>query len=128
MRLPSGPGYGGKSSPSASRPSFTHCTVRAIIALLEKLAVDLRLPLVIVERLFLPRQVRDCRRMVAALEEPLRRSRREDEELGELQLARTRFDLRHQRLAVALAPEIRMHGERGELARFILGKGIQAGA
>src|SRR5438876_10506657 len=34
MRLPSSPGYGGKSSPSASRPSLMQWTVRAMTCLL----------------------------------------------------------------------------------------------
>ena len=48
--------------------------------------------------------------------------------VGELQLARARLDLVHQRLAVALAPEVRMHGQRRELADLLLGKRVQRGA
>src|SRR5215207_1946502 len=33
MRWPSSPGKGGFSNPGNSRPIFTHCTIRAIIAL-----------------------------------------------------------------------------------------------
>ncbi len=36
MRCPSSPGYGGRSRPSASRPSFTQWTIRAISHLLEQ--------------------------------------------------------------------------------------------
>ena len=42
-----------------------------------------------------------------------------------LQPARARLDLAHQRLAVALAAEIRVHGERGELADLLVGKRVQ---
>jgi hypothetical protein len=31
IRLPSSPGYGGKSSPSASRSSLTHLTILAMV-------------------------------------------------------------------------------------------------
>src|SRR5688572_484217 len=36
MRWPSSPGYGGRARPSASRPSFTQFTIRAILQLLEQ--------------------------------------------------------------------------------------------
>src|SRR5688572_5342666 len=35
MRLPSSFGKGARSSPSASRPSFTHCTIRMDASVLE---------------------------------------------------------------------------------------------
>src|SRR5215471_4258842 len=99
MRLPSSPGYGGKSSPSASRPSFTHFTIRAMTSIpLQRLLVDERFSLVIVERLLLLRQFRDRRRAKAALEEPVRRLRREHEEAFELEAPRALLDLAHQRL------------------------------
>src|SRR6476661_10480814 len=106
MRLPSSPGYGGKSSPSASRPNFTHFTILAIVIPLANLQipdVHQRLALVIVERLLLLRQVGDRAGAIAALDEPVRRLRRQHEERGQLELARPLLDLVHQRLAVAFA-------------------------
>src|SRR5947207_8519585 len=63
IRLPSSPGYGGKLRPSASRPSLTHFTIRAMKRLYEgrgedprflnALQKDLRTAAPVVERLTL---------------------------------------------------------------------------
>ena len=45
-----------------------------------------------------------------------------------LQLARARLDLVHQRLAVAFAPEVGMHGQRGELADLLVRERVERGA
>src|SRR5207248_570347 len=70
MRLPSSPGYGGKSRPSASRPSLTHFTIRAIDRLYA-LQKDLRTAAPVVERLALRRQRGDVAGSKALLEKPM---------------------------------------------------------
>src|SRR6478735_2960174 len=94
----------------------------------ERLAVDLRLALVIVERLLLVREVPDRGRAKAALEEPVRRLGGEHEEACELEAPRALLDLVQQRLAVAFAAEIRVDGERRELADALLGERVERGA
>src|SRR6185503_2727571 len=124
MRLPSSPGYGGKSRPSASRPSFTQFTMRAMAppssdsrrSRRQRLAVDQRLALVIVEGLLLLRQVGDGCAAKAALQEPVGRAGGEHEQARELEPPCARLDLAHQRLAIPYAPEIRVHRQRRELS------------
>ena len=95
--------------------------------LLQRLLIDERLPLVIVERLLLMRQLGDGSGAKTALQEPMRRSGREHEQLLQPQLARALLDFLQQRFAVALALEVGMDGERSELADGFLGKRIERG-
>src|SRR5689334_9424235 len=117
MRLPSSPGYGGKSSPSASRATGARP--------LQILDVNLRLALVIVERLLLLRQVGNRSDAKAALDEPVRGLRRQHEQLRQLELARALLDLAHQRRAVTLAPKIGMDRECRQLAQALGREGVQ---
>src|SRR5262245_1291934 len=71
MRLPSAPGYGGNSMPSASRPSLTHFTILAI-GRLYALQKDLRAALEVIERLLLLGQRLHVRGAESLLEEPVR--------------------------------------------------------
>src|SRR5437868_13892360 len=98
---------------------------RSALVTLERLAVDLRLALVIVERVLLVRAVGDRGGAKAALEEPVRRLGGEHEEAGELEAARALLDLVQQRLAVAVAAEIRVDGQRGELADALLRERVE---
>src|SRR5438477_10118995 len=145
MRLPSSPGYGGKSRPSASRPSLMHWIMRAIgcprkakrksnyrmpdasqcHVLREPLFVDQGAALPVIEIPLARRQSRRIAFGEAALDEPPGSSCRQHEQSDEPQLARPLFDLVHQGLAVPFATEIRMHGERSKLAHFFFWKSIQ---
>src|SRR3954468_13020470 len=88
MRLPSSPGYGGNWRPSASRPSLTHFTIRAI-GRLYALQKHLRTALPVVERLALRRERGDVTGPEPLLEEPVRGVGREREELAQLQRFRS---------------------------------------
>src|SRR6266550_4367228 len=110
MRFPSSPGYGGKSRPSASRPSLMHWIMRAIDCprkaekrgnyrtadtgcLRKLLFVDQRAALPVVEVPLARGQPRWIAFDKAALGEPSRGSRGQHEEPGEPQLPRTLLDL-----------------------------------
>src|SRR5205823_15059721 len=95
---------------------------------LQRLLIDERFPLVIVERLLLMRQLGDGSGAKPALEEPMRRPRRQHEQLGEPQLARSLLDFLHQRFAITFALEVGMNRQRGELAHPLFWKRVERGA
>src|SRR5712691_4792706 len=78
---------------------------------------NLRAPLVVVQLLFFLRQRRYRRLGKTALDEPVRRARREHEELLHPVGARLGLDLPQQALPIALVAMIRPNREAGELAR-----------
>ena len=55
----------------------------------------------------------------------MRGFRGQHEDLRELEPVRTLLDLGHQRLAVPFAPEIRMHGQRGQLADALVEERVE---
>src|ERR1700682_5021649 len=87
MRLPSAPGYGGKSRPSASRPSFTHFTVLSM-AELYSLEKYFRAAPPVIELPAARGQRVDSRGAKALLEEPVRRPRGEREHAPDMQRLR----------------------------------------
>src|SRR5207302_623587 len=113
IRLPSSPGYGGKSSPSASRPSLTHFTIRGIGGLYA-LQKDLRTAPPVVERLALRGQRRDVPGTKALLEKPVRGMRRQREELAQLQRLGALLAGMQQPLAVARVAILGRYREAGE--------------
>src|SRR5688500_4257695 len=127
LRLPSAPGYGGKSSPSASRPSFTHFTILAM-GKLYSLEEHLRAAAPVVERLALFGQRVDRRRAKALLDEPVLGLRREREKLAQLQALRALLARLQQPLAVAGVAVLVGDREAGELRALVVGKGIEGRA
>src|SRR2546426_12543846 len=142
MRLPSSPGYGGKSRPSASRPSLTQWIMRAIgmpcsevgklqlshvvcVSLRQRFLVHEGAPLPVVKVALLPRQPIRIAFDEAALEKPPRCARGKDEQPRELELLRPLFDLVQESLAISSAPEIGMHGEGSQLSGALLGKCVE---
>src|SRR3954462_13687970 len=127
IRLPSSPGYGGNSRPSASRPSLTHFTIRAIDGLYA-LQEHLRPAPPVVERLALRRQRRHFRRSEALLEEPVRRVRGHGEDLAQLLRLGTLFAGSQQPLAVAGVPVVGRYREAGEFGALRVRKRREPGA
>src|SRR5688572_11356014 len=84
--------------------------------------------LVVIELSLLSRQVRYAAFDETALDEPVLRARGEHEDPLQLLFARPRLDLGQQALTRARAAKVRVHGEAGELARSLLGEGIERGA
>src|SRR5437660_12860746 len=124
IRLPSSPGYGGKSSPSASRPSLTHFTIRGIGGLYA-LQKDLRTAPPVVERLALRGQRRDVPGTKALLEKPVRGMRRQREELAQLQRLGALLAGMQQPLAVARAAILGRYRRAGELLALRVGKRVE---
>src|SRR5205085_11843727 len=124
MRLPSSPGYGGNCRPSASRPSLTHFTIRAI-GRLYALQKDLRTAPPVVERLALRRQRVDVPGTEALLEEPVCGVRSEREELAQLERLGTLLAGEQQPLAVAGIAIFGRDREAGEFGTLLVGERIQ---
>src|SRR5438105_3710089 len=124
MRLPSAPGYGGNSSPSASRPSLTHFTVLAI-GELYSLEKHLRAAAPVVQRLPARRQRRDVGGAEALFEEPVRGVRGEREHAADAQRPGTLLAGLEEILAVACVAIALRHRKAGELGALFLLEGIK---
>src|ERR1051325_8155019 len=113
--------------PSASRPSFTHFTIRAMPKLyaLEK---DLRAALPVVERLLLLGQRLDVGGAEALLQEPVRGVGGQREDAPQPETARPLLAGLEQPLAVAFLAIAVGHREAGELGALVVGIRIQRGA
>src|SRR5687768_1599866 len=124
MRLPSAPGKGGWSMPSASRPSLTHFTVLAIRRLyaFEK---HLRPALPVVERLAPRGQRGDIAGAETLLEEPVGGVRGQRENAPDAQAAGTLLAGLQQILPVARVTVALRHGEAGELGALVLLEGVE---
>src|SRR5688572_26435800 len=124
MRLPSAPGYGGNSRPSASRPSFTHFTVRGI-AKLYSFEKDLRAPSPVVKLLATLGQCVHRRRAEALLEKPVRGMRGEREKLAQLEVLGALLARFEQPLAVARVAVPGVDREAGEFPALVVGERVQ---
>ena len=118
--------------PSASRPSLTHFTIRAIgriiggaLRFLEK---DLRTAAPVVQRLALRGQRVDVAGAEALLEEPVRGVRGQREQLAQLERLGALLAGVQQPLAVARVAILGRHREAGELGALVLGERIERGA
>src|SRR5881394_2324355 len=110
--------------PSASRPSFTHFTIRAI-GRLYALQKDLRTALPVVERLPLLGQRLDVGGAKALLEEPVRGVRGEGEDAPQPQAARALLAGLQQPLAVPGVAVAVGDREAGELGALVVGVWVQ---
>src|SRR5262245_18932089 len=150
MRLPSSPGYGGKSSPSASRPSLMHFTILAmaffpcsctVYYTMMTTAMDgrspktssigygfdqnHRAPLPVVHRLLGRRQLPDPSLLEAVLDEPVRGPRRQHEQAPDPLSMRLGCDAFKQASAVSGIAIIGVHREARQFPGFRARIGIQ---
>src|SRR6476661_1900956 len=106
-------------------PAGRLIVVRAGFRLDQAFFVDQRAPLPVVEVALLLRQARRLALDETALDEPAGSPCGQDQQARQAKLARALLDFMEQRLAVAFAPEVGMHGQCRKLAGLLAGKGIQ---